>query len=322
MLESLLSFLFDNSDVLMAIPIAPIAIGAGLTAAGLFSGGGKTPSIDVSPFRRRVEQAGQQQRQLIRGQAPKLKAGREQFGTDIGSILAQFQQQGGAQREQFLQDIGDVTGERAQALSAQLRQRTLESTPELQRRILEAQAATGGIQRGSTQAALTQLAVGQGAQIARGETEIAQQEQVARQAAIERVFAADERELQTVLGINAQTLQALFQSGREDLIREAAQLLDENQRRTSNQLAIDQISANQQFAQTAVGNAQRERFSAALTQIGTTLLGAGFSSGGTPTAPSTTQGGTTGGSLPLGRDVTSVSQVGPSFPGTNIQLKF
>lgn len=273
----------------------PLLIGgAAATGVGLARAFGKkrrTPNIDVTGLQRAITQGSDEQKRIIGGLSPNLQGVSDDFTSRISEALTKAQSAGKAGRQTFLKDVGQITAEKGKKGADLRKQAALENLPELQQLILESQAATGGVQRGSTQAQFGKLAQRQGAEVARGVAQVELEQLAANQRARELVFQADERELSQVLGIDVNTAQLLLQSGRADLIQEAAQLLEESRNRTANQLGIAQIQANQQFAQGAVNQQRDDALTNALIGAGTNLIGfgAGGGFGGVPQAPGVQQ---------------------------------
>lgn len=289
---SLLTFLFGPDGVNLAIPIAPL-IGAGLSiagSAGLFGGRQRQPTFDISGIQRQLRLGGQEQRGIVTGLRPQLQPFTEQFQARLGEALAQRKAGGLASREQLLAGVTDVGGQQATLRRAELQKQVLGLSPQLQQQILEAQAATGGIQRGSTQVQLGQLAQQQGVALAGGLADIEGQRLAQEQQVNEIIFGAEERELQEVLGIDTAVAQQLLQLGRGDLLQEAAELLEISRAQQQGQLALAQIQAGQQFAQQAESQRQRGLLQQGLIGAGTQLLGFGLTRGAGVQPVQTTQG--------------------------------
>lgn len=263
----------------MAVPIG--AVVGGLTAAkGLFGGSGSTPTFNTANLERAVQQGRKEQGAIISRTRPQLKPLGEQFKTDLASAIQARRTQGATGRETFLKGVSGGAGEQAELAKGRVKQDVLSTTPELRRQILEGQAATGGIQRGSTTAQLGQLTAQQAAAVAGGVADIEEQRLNLEQQARETVFMSEERELQEVLGLDSRSLELLLSQGRQDIINEAASLLEESRSATANQLAIAQIQSGAQFGEQAAERTRRDLLNQALVGAGGQILGQSVGSRG------------------------------------------
>ncbi len=276
--------------------VIPLAIGGGLAAGGIAGsvlGKKKVSPIDISPFLSTIRAAEERQRGIASGLRGQLTPLGVQFQTGVGAAADTAQQAARERAQQFLSEIAGPTSEIAQTQRAQARQSILGNIPEAQRAVRESAAATGGLQRGAAVSALAEVPRQAVSDLAQVEQGISLQELGVKQQALQSVFNLDEQLIQDRLGIDRDTLGAIFQSGREDLIREATSLLGISEQSTSDILDALGIQATGQQAAQSAEAAQRQALFNALIQAGGTVAGAGFGAGGgSPggTAPPATTG--------------------------------
>lgn len=145
----------------------------------------------------------------------------------------------------------------------------LSAQPEIQAQLKESLAATGGLGRGAATAAFSRAGQAAAEEIGRGETAIQTQRLQGLQDAAKTVFGADLGAIQQATGLDASSLETLFQSGRQDLIREAQSIMQAERDRTQNRLAIEANANTYNIAQqTADAAGQNALTQALLEQLG------------------------------------------------------
>ena len=184
-----------------------------------------------------VASGGTEQRSLISGIRPQLNPLGDQFRS--GSLGAAQTAQSAAEgrNKQYLGDVLSGGQDLEKAQSAALQRDVLAAQPELQQQLRESLAGTVGLRGGAASRGAQRLATQAQAGIESGQEAInrdalARREQ-ARLGALESNRGVTENLAQQALGIDLNTLQAIYSSGRQDLINEANALLSEAQGRTN-----------------------------------------------------------------------------------------
>ena len=253
------------------------AIGAGVSAAsalgGLFGKRKKPAPVNVTPLMTTIQQGAQRQREALAGLRPGLQPFTQNYQTGINQALNTAGESGRASSAQYLQDIGKTFSPEADArLANTLSQRVLEQQPALAQQQREQLAATGGLQRGAASRASTQLSNQLAQDLSRGQTDLALQQEQQRQGALReattKAFDLDQNFIQQKLGINKDTLATVFNTGREDLIREALGLLGIDANTTQQQLDLQKFGLNQDLARSTAGAQGRNELLNTLLQGG------------------------------------------------------
>lgn len=174
-----------------------------------------------------INAAGQEQQNLIRGLRPQLSPLSESLRSQTSAEAARARQEAA----RMGQDLTNVPTELADRQSAQLRQQVLEAQPEAQQQLREALAASGQLRTGRAARGAQDLAVQAQRAITTGQENIQQQALADQLRARELAFQNDANFLERELGLNQDVIQAIFNSGREDLISEANALIGEAQQR-------------------------------------------------------------------------------------------
>lgn len=254
----------------MAIdPITGALIGGAVAGGvgGLFGKKAKAPNY--SALFGQLDQSGARQREIIMGVRPQTTAMNQDYGNKVTSLTDALKADSSRLGRTYLRDVSSASNALGTNLSASLASRVNRETPELQRQLRESLASTGGLGRGAAGAAMTRLAVNQANQIGEGNRDIATQELAAKQRALDTVFNADQETLFKATGLNYDTLQKLFYAGRQDLIDEAAQLVDEERSRTQAKVGLMGGQINTAFAQDVANTSrQNDLISALLSGLG------------------------------------------------------
>ncbi|MGD9724872.1 MAG: hypothetical protein AB7V39_00490 [Nitrospiraceae bacterium] len=216
-------------------------IGAGIgglvggVAGGLF-GKKKKRTPDYTPLINAINQSGANQRGLITGLRPKLEPLSTQFKTDRSGL-----------GQNFISQAGDASGALSRATVGAGRQQILESVPEETQNLREAIASSGTNRGGTFLALKAKQDQERGRSIGNLTTEANIENLRSKQGAIRDVF-----------GLDADTQEKLFASGRQDLIDEMNNLLQEEQNRTSALGQIYGMQINNQFASDLAGDRQKQ----------------------------------------------------------------
>lgn len=251
-------------------PITGALIGGTAAGAigGLFSKKAKAPNY--GQLFNQLDQSGQRQRDIIGSVRPQTTQMNTQYGQNVSGLTQALTQKNDAMGRDYLRDVSSASTALGNNLSDTLRQRVSQQTPEMMRQMKEQMAATGGLNRGASSAALANLAVGQANQIGQGQRDIANQELANRTKALDTVFQADQATLMKATGLDYDTMQKLWYSGRGDLIDEAAQLVQEEQMRNSQKMGLMGSQMQMDFAgSTANAARQNDLISSLLSSMGT-----------------------------------------------------
>lgn len=259
----------------MPLPLlVPLIAGAASGIAGsLLNKKAKAP--DYSGVMRELDASGARQRDITASVRPQTTTLNNKFGTDANSLTAALQSKSQAMGREYIRDAGSASTNLGNNLADTLKQRVLRNTPELQRSLREGMAASGGLNRGAVGAGMSRVAVGQAQELGSGLRDISAQELAAKNKAIDTVFNTDQDTLRTATGLDYQTLQKLLDSGRTDIITEAANLLDSERSINSAKAGILGAGADSASAASAASAAnQNDLISALLGGIG---KGVGYS---------------------------------------------
>lgn len=213
--------------------IAPLLIQGGLAAAGSILGRKKSKSPDLSPLIDSLNASGERQKQTITGLRPKLQPLGQRLRDDTTAAGARFEQR-----------FGDASGELAQKATDFTRSNVLAARPELEQSTREALAGSGLNRGGALVSAIAKQNQTYGQQIG----------QASREAGLQNL-QDKKTAMQTTLGLDTGVIDKLFASGREDLIREAELLIQEEQNRTNTLAGVmGQQITNNTAADLANGN--------------------------------------------------------------------
>lgn len=266
------------------VAAAPAIISAGSALAGAFGKRKKPKAANVTPLLESIQQGAERQRQQVGTLRPALQPFTQKFQAGTEQALKSAQEAGRASSAKYLEDIGrtfDQTGDR---FANTLSQRVMEQQPALNQQTREALAASGGLNRGSASRALVDVNRGLATDLARGQTDLAlqqaQEKQNAIRGATEKIFNLDQDFVKTKLGVDRDTLATVFSTGREDLIREAMQLLGINENENAQKLDIQKFGINQDLARSASDAQGRNSLLDTLLQGGLQGLSAYASSRG------------------------------------------
>lgn len=188
-----------------------------------------------------ANQSGVENRGLITSLRPQLSPLDQQYRQQALASAANARVQGAQLSDKLLRDATDSGRTLADSQSAQLQRDIASQQPEAQQNLREALASTVGLRGGGAAHAFQRQATDTAAGLERGQEQIRQQQEQARQNAINMGYSTNEDLLMQELGIDQGTLEAIHNSGRQDLIDEVNGLLQEAQGR---QGKIEGIEAN------------------------------------------------------------------------------
>lgn len=259
--------------------VAPIAIGTGLAAAGALGGlfGQKSqPNLDIGPLLDTIRRSKSKQNQIATNLPGQLAPLGGQLKTGVTGAETAATDASRAAASNYLAETGKTTDAQGQELTDILRQRVLGNAPAEDQQLREELAATGGLERGGANAAFEKLAAERAGNIAQGQSQIELAAQAAKQDALTKIYAMDESMIQNKLGIDRDTLVALYDSGRQDLINEANSLLGIESNATGQELSAQEALLNDQLASGTAESAQRADIYNQLIGAGGTIAGYGL----------------------------------------------
>lgn len=251
-------------------PYGAVIGGVAGGALGGFAGKKKPKTPDYSALINSLNASGQRQRGYITGLRPQLQPLSDQFRTGTSALSGQYRGNVAGRGQQFVGDVGNAASAVGTNLSDQLKRHTLEAQPELQQGLRESLAATGGLHRGAASIAAQRQNIEAGRQIGEGQSDIALNELQGRQSALGQVFGADTDAAAKSLGIDTGALQALFNSGREDLIREAQALIDEEAGRVSSIAGLQGAALDSRYGADLAASQNRDDLIQSLLSLGGT----------------------------------------------------
>lgn len=221
------------------MPITPGSVAGGVALGTALLNKKKNVSLpSLDPQMRAIDAAGQRQRDIAGNLTTSLAPLTTNYGSDVKSAIEARRGEVNAASDKYLSNFSTAADSLAKKSSDMLKQRVLEAQPELQRQLREGLASTGQLGSGAGFDAFTQQAVTAGKEIGQGQSEIELQRLQGLQQATKDVFGVDTNFAMQALGIDENTLNTILQSGREDLIREAQQLIDESRNTTQQKTAL------------------------------------------------------------------------------------
>ena len=144
----------------------------------------------------------------------------------------------------YVAGVGDTSNGMFQKQAAMLKQQQLDASTAAARGMRSNLAATGNLNSGAGVAAARGLATETANTIGRGETALGVQGLAAKQQALSDTYQQNAGLVEKTLGIDANMFQTLLNSGREDLIDEATQLIQESQSATGQMAGVYGAAAN------------------------------------------------------------------------------
>jgi hypothetical protein len=260
----------------MPIPAPVIAAGVqlGAQALGGALGRKKRPAApDYSGLINTINQSGGRQRGLITGLRPKLASMTDRFSQDRRGLTNHFVDTIAGQGRNFVSDIGDASGELAQAESAAGRSRILSAQPELNQSLRETLAASGLNRGGALLAGQGRINQTLGREVGELERGVTQRSLQAKQDAIKTAFQTNASAAERATGIDADTMERVLASGREDLINEVNELIAEERNRTQSITGFQGDALRDQYTAGLADKARQQDLLNTLLQGGGNVLG-------------------------------------------------
>lgn len=210
---------------------------------------------------------------LAHGLTEALKPGEAQYKTDATANSAGLKTQVAGLGKDFMAEQEKLGEAAASNASNSLKQNIISAQPDIQRSLRESLAASGGLGRGASDVAAARVGQTAANQIGQGEAVIAQQKLEGLQNASQKVFGANVDAVTKATGLDADTLNTLLNSGRQDLIQEAQAIMSAERDRTSNILGVQQNANTQNLAAQTASAAGSNAFIQALLQSGGQAIG-------------------------------------------------
>jgi hypothetical protein len=262
----------------MAFQMAPILAGGAAAAvgAGMLGKKKKAPQVDVAGLTRMAEGTAGRKRDIVGAFRGNLAPGYQQFEQKAGEIGAGLQSGTEAKGQSYLAGIQE-TGKDIMAGARQLGQeQAFRDVPETQRMVRDAMAGTGGLGRGYATSALAQapLQAARATQDLQRELTLGQQQH--QQQALGQIYQTETGAILARAGIDERTARHLLDTGREDILMEAAQQLGIEDQLMADLFGIQSLAAGQSMAAHQAGVQQRSALGSALIGGGMGMIGKGI----------------------------------------------
>jgi hypothetical protein len=264
------------------VTMAGIGLSAGGIAGSLF-GKKKKASVDTAGMTNLVKGSSNKQRDLIGQQFNELQPINQDWEAKRQGLSASIQPGYEKIGQDLMTGYGKVGEQEQQNLENILntrQQQTARNIPLQQQLLREQLAASGGFRTGGAakvmQAPVTQAQTEQ-ADLA---SALSQQAQAAQTGRLEKGTEAQasmaKEALTTKLGIDADTMDTLFQTGRTDVIEKLGALRGVESDELQSLLGIMGLQTQANLANTAASNANQQALWGSLTGLGGQLIGAGL----------------------------------------------
>lgn len=254
---------------------AVISGAAGL--AGSLLGKKKTKAPDLTPIINMANQSAQRQGEIasnVRGQLAPLT---QDYSKGVQGLATGLQTQVANSADKYVKDQEGASQALNRSLSDELKQRVMSTQPELQRQLREGLAASGQLRSGAATAANMGLSNELASQIGQGQMKIQQGDLQARQAALETAMQMNDKALFTATGMNKDQMQAVFQSGRQDLIDEASALIEAEKSRLNAVAGLAQNQSTYNLAAQSAADQNRNQLISSGADLAGSLANAYFS---------------------------------------------
>lgn len=256
--------------------------------AGGLLGKKKKKGPDMTAIRNEINSSAAKQNDITTKRRTDLAPMTTKYGTDMNALTSGYQNQVKANADKYIVDQENASSALNRNLSDTLKQNVLSTQPELQRQLREGLAATGQMRGGAAAAANAGLANSLAQQIGQGQREISTMDLQARQQALEKANSMNDNALQTATGMSRDTLNAVFASGRQDLIDEATALLDIEANRSEGIVGALQGQDTYDLASRSAADANSNQLQSSLTGLIGSVAGR-YSGSSQPAASSSYQ---------------------------------
>ena len=256
--------------------------------AGGLMGRKKQKAPDMTAIKNEINNSAGKQSLLASNLKTDLAPMTTKYGTDMNALTSGYQSQVKANADKYIVDQENASSALNRNLSDTLKQNVLSTQPELQRQLREGLAATGQMRGGAAAAANAGLANSLAQQIGQGQREISTMDLQARQQALEKANSMNDNALQTATGMSRDTLNAVFASGRQDLIDEATALLNIEANRSEGIVGALQGQNTYDLASRSAADANSNQLQSSLTGLIGSVAGR-YSGSSKPAASSSYQ---------------------------------
>lgn len=262
------------------------ALLAGAAVAGVVSNLLKkhANAPDMSAMFREIDQAGENQRQIINALPAELKKQYDEYKSSNVATIGALQTGTTALGDKLKAETSALYGPNAPAVQAAIdasKTAIYAELPGQQAAIRQALAATGGFDRGTAgkQLAAPVLQAGQqyGQQVANITAQQLQQKQRAEQDAINTINSMDENTLRAVFGMNKDQALQLMTSNRQDLKDQMTDLVNQSANQTNQKLGAMGANITNQYAQKVREAAQANDLTNAWVNLGSNVVGTAVS---------------------------------------------
>lgn len=238
-------------------------IGAGIGGilggvGGLFGKKKKARQPDLTPLINTINESSRTNKNLISSVRPQNIALGDQYKRDVSGVASGLRNDVAGLGNIMVERVGDTSGQLADATFRAGRQRILESEPEQTQNLREAIASSGTNRGGAFLALKAKQDQERGRALGDLNTQVGLQSLQAKQNALRDAFGADTAAAESATGLNAGALDRLFASGREDLIDEAMNLVNEERDRSGKLLGIQGQQAQNKFAADLANDRQKQ----------------------------------------------------------------
>jgi hypothetical protein len=287
----------------------------GSVVSGLINSGGN-PTTDLAPLFAQIAASGQNERAMINQLPAQLQPLYAQYKASLGQTGANLQTATTDIGQNLLdktQALYSPTGAPVQATLAALKQQDYSTQPGTLDALRAQLAATGGLQRGGAQSALTKAVLAPAAQYSQQAATVTGQQldaqQSATQAAINKIAQLDDQTATQLFGMNKEQAMQILQYGRQDLQKQLSDLINQSNTETNQKLGLLGYQANQGYQNAVTDKAQQDAIVNGLVNTGVdaaSMYALGGAGGGATTFPQ----GDTNMNMPLPNPASSVPGYG------------
>lgn len=276
-------------------PWGAVIGGAGGVLAGLVNGDRSQPVPDLAALFGIIAASGQNERQLINSLPDNLKPLYDQYKASLSATGTALQADN-ANIGQTLTDktaaLYDPNSAAVQSTLAALKQQDYSTLPGTINSLKASLAGSGGLQNGGAARAITGAVLAPAAQFSQQAATVTGQnltaQQQASQAAINKVAALDESTAQALFGMSKEQATTILTSGRQDLQSQLAQLINQSNNETTQQLNVQGIASNANYNNAVANNTNQAAITNGLVNTGSNIVGALAAPSNTRTNSSTT----------------------------------
>jgi len=260
-----------------SLAIAPALIFAAGAATSMLGKKSKGPKVNIAGLNDLVQGNAQKKREIIGGLNPMLQPLSQQYERKQGQIGSDFVSNVAGQGQQYLKDVEETGKAKDTARFNLAQEQTFRQLPQVQQAIRESLAGTGGLGRGYaiTELAKAPLQAAQNLSDLTKELTISGAER--RGQALDRVYQTNTGAQLNKLGIDKDTANTLLETGRSDVLTQAAQLLGVEDQLTEDLLGIQQLAVGNEFARSGAANQNQNSIIQALGQLIGSYAGKGAS---------------------------------------------